>query len=134
MVSAQRARVADPARARAGMGREELVAGYVSARMPGAGVLPDLDLSTLSGSAREAAESRISAGTSAAWSDAAKRVQWCSHPVRLRGSSVTVDTATGAVENFASSNSGGEARVPCGNRRAIDAQPARASMPATPSS
>lgn len=118
MVSAQRARVADLARARAEEGREELVAGYVSARMPGAGVLPDLDLSTLSDTARETAESRIGAGSWSAWTEAAKRVQWCSHPVRLRGSSVTVDTATGAVENFSSSDSGGDVRVPCGNRRA----------------
>lgn len=118
MASELRARVADLARTRSEAGREELVAGYVSARLPGAGVLPDLDLSILPDAAQEAAQSRIGAGSWSAWTDAARRVQWCSHPVRLRGSSVTVDTASGVVENFSSSDASGEVRVPCGNRRA----------------
>ena len=100
------------------MGREELVAGYVSAKMPGARVLPDLDISALTKAAQDAAESRIREGSWSAWSDAAQRVRWCSHPVRLRGSSVTVDLATGALETFSSSDAGRVVRVPCGNRRA----------------
>ncbi|WP_443415648.1 replication initiator [Brachybacterium tyrofermentans] len=98
---------------------DALLAGYVSSRMPGAGTLPDLDLGELSDSARETAEMRARTGRWAAWSESAARVGWCSHPLRLRGSSTTVNSGTGAVESFSSSQSpDGFVRVPCGNRRA----------------
>lgn len=101
------------------MERDELVAGYVSAGMPGAGCLPDLDLGSLSAAAAETVDWRVRQGAWSAWSDAAARVGWCSHPVRLRGSSLTADTSTGVVEAFSSGDApGGIVRVPCGNRRA----------------
>ena len=98
---------------------EALLAGYVSSRMPGAGALPDLDLTVLPPAARQAADRCVRTGRWAEWSEAASRVGWCSHPVRLRGSSKAVDTRTGLVETFSSSQShDGVVRVPCGNRRA----------------
>jgi hypothetical protein len=53
------------------------------------------------------------------WSQAAARVGHCSHPVRLRGSSVTVDQATGEVlSSYASADEpDGVTRIKCGNRR-----------------
>lgn len=98
---------------------EALLGGYVSSRMPGAGALPDLEVANLPPAARLAAERCVRTGRWSQWSEAASRVGWCSHPVRLRGSSTAVDTRTGLVETFSSSQAhGGEVRVPCGNRRA----------------
>ncbi len=55
-----------------------------------------------------------------AWADALARVGNCSRPVRLRGHSDTVDTATGEVVDSYRSDTGplGVTHVRCGNRRA----------------
>ena len=54
------------------------------------------------------------------WASTAARVGFCSSPVRLVGSSVAVDPASGEVlRSYASSDeSGGVTFVRCGNRRA----------------
>jgi hypothetical protein len=61
------------------------------------------------------------AGTSegAAFADAAARVGYCAHPVRVRGASTTIDKTTGeVVASYSSAGEvGGVTRIPCGNRR-----------------
>lgn len=54
------------------------------------------------------------------WSTAAARVGFCAHPIRLMGSSATVDRATGEVTSTFSSADAPErvTYVRCGNRRA----------------
>ncbi|WP_147068614.1 replication initiator [Terrabacter aerolatus] len=57
-----------------------------------------------------------------AWSEAASRVGHCANPIRLHGSSHTVDTRTGEVlGSFSSKDSPlGVLHVRCGNRRAAE--------------
>jgi len=78
-----------------------------------------LDLSGLSAAALSQATARLLSQDFPAWSDAAARVGHCARPVRLRGSSTTVDTATGEVLASYSSASepDGFTRIRCGNRR-----------------
>lgn len=63
---------------------------------------------------------RLLDGTHEAFADTLARVGNCAHPIRLTGSSVTVDPATGEVLSVFESASQpmGELYVPCGNRRA----------------
>jgi len=64
--------------------------------------------------------SRFLDGTHHALSDALVSVGNCARPIRLTGSSATVDAATGeVVSSFSSADAPlGELLVPCGNRRA----------------
>ena len=100
--------------------RDQVAAGYISSLLPGAGVLPDIDFYALSESARGSASLRIASGEWSTWARIAARVGWCSNPIRLCGSSKTVDTSTSEVVDRYSSDDllGGELKVPCGNRRA----------------
>ncbi|WP_409483039.1 replication initiator [Arsenicicoccus dermatophilus] len=87
------------------------------AAFPGYGEGAPLDLpSTATGSIL----SRLLDGTHHALADALVSVNNCAHPIRLNGSSVTVDTATGQdVSSFSSADAPlGQLLVPCGNRRA----------------
>lgn len=98
---------------------DDPLAGYVSAQLPGAGMLPDLSRDALPTEAWTAAKALVDGGAWSQWSALAARIGWCTHPVNLRGSSMTRDSATGVVETFASSSApDGLVRVPCGNRRA----------------
>ena len=64
--------------------------------------------------------SHLSSPALADWSAAAARVGFCAHPIRLAGSSATVDRATGEViSSFSSADSLERVTyVRCGNRRA----------------
>src|SRR5689334_6517028 len=55
-----------------------------------------------------------------AFADTAAAVGYCSHPIRLNGSSMTVDTTTGEVvsEYHSADAPMGQLYRPCGNRRA----------------
>ena len=63
---------------------------------------------------------RLVDGTFDAWSSTAAGVNHCAHPVRLTGSSQTIDAATGEVLGSFSSTDAplGVLYRPCGNRRA----------------
>lgn len=90
-------------------------------RFPGFGEDNPLDLPALShpGNARLVA-SRMRDGTMDAFFDALAATGSCAHPVRLVGSSATVDTATGQVISTFDSRELplGTLHRPCGNRRA----------------
>lgn len=79
-----------------------------------------LELEDLSGEALAGIEARLSNGTADAFADAAAAARYCSHPIRLVGSSTTVDARTGEVlGEFSSSEAPlGQLFHPCGNRRA----------------
>lgn len=104
---------------------DHIVAGYISSSWPGAGVLSDIDLNTLSESARQTAVSKIASSEWSLWTNAAARTRWCSNPVSLRGASSVADASTGElVDSFTSAELlGEELKVPCGNRR-VDKCPA----------
>ncbi|MDO5699721.1 MAG: replication initiation protein [Dermatophilus congolensis] len=63
---------------------------------------------------------RLLDGTHEAFADTLAGVHNCTHPIRLRGTSTTIDAATGeVVSSFTSADMPlGELYVPCGNRRA----------------
>ncbi|MGO4596093.1 replication initiator [Terrabacter sp. 2RAF25] len=81
-----------------------------------------LDLSHLDAATEAQVVARLLSRDFDAWSEAASRVGHCAKPIRLHGSSQTVDTATGEVlSSFSSSDSPlGVLHVRCGNRRAAD--------------
>lgn len=87
---------------------------------PGFGEGAPLDLSDVSASAEAGIVARLVDGTFDAWSSTASGVGHCAHPVRLTGSSQTVDVTTGEVlASFASADAPlGVLYRPCGNRRA----------------
>lgn len=88
---------------------------------PGFGEGAPLDVPGLgSASASVVFARRLREGTWSAFADAVASVGNCAHPVRLAGSSVTVDTATGAVLSSFSSDDAplGVLMRRCGNRRA----------------
>ncbi|PJI86574.1 replication initiator [Luteimicrobium subarcticum] len=89
-------------------------------RFPGYGEHAPLDLTDLPAAASRAVVSRLLDGTFDAFSDAAARVGNCAHPIRLVGSSTTVDAATGEIRSSFSSTDAplGVLLRPCGNRRA----------------
>lgn len=87
---------------------------------PGHGEGAPLDLSGLTDAGSAAVVSRLADGTFEAWADTAAAVGYCARPVRLVGSSTTVDTATGEVlDTFSSTDAPlGVLHRACGNRRA----------------
>ncbi|MCG7320808.1 replication initiator [Arsenicicoccus bolidensis] len=90
------------------------------ASFPGFGEGAPLDLSSLSDREHAGLLSRLVDGSHRGLSDAIASVGNCSHPIRLVGSSQTIDRATGEVVSSYSSQDAplGELLVPCGNRRA----------------
>ncbi len=87
---------------------------------PGYGEDAGLELPALSSAATAALVGRIRDRSFEAFADAAAAVGYCARPVRLHGSSTTIDTATGEVlDTFTSADAPlGVVHVPCGNRRA----------------
>lgn len=87
---------------------------------PGFGDTAPLDVAEFSSATTEALIQRITDGSFDAWADTAARVGYCAQPVRLVGSSTTVDATTGQVlDTFSSDQSPlGVVYRPCGNRRA----------------
>ncbi|MDO8152109.1 replication initiator [Isoptericola sp. b408] len=86
---------------------------------PGFGQDAPLDLGDLSLAAVAGITSRLGDRSVGAFSEAAARVGFCSHPIRLKGSSTTIDAATGEVlAKFSSSDAPlGVLYRACGNRR-----------------
>lgn len=86
---------------------------------PGFGEDAPLDLSGLNAAGERAVVSRLLDGTWQAWADTAAGVKYCTRPVRLVGSSSTIDTRTGEViGGFSSADAPlGVLCRPCGNRR-----------------
>ncbi|HSX69047.1 replication initiator [Nocardioides sp.] len=79
-----------------------------------------LELPNMTPAAEAAIVSRLLDGSFDKWADTAAQVGNCANPIRLVGSSSTVDTRTGEVVGTFSSNDAplGVLYVPCGNRRA----------------
>jgi hypothetical protein len=90
------------------------------AGFPGFGEGAPLDLSGLTAAAEAGIISRLRDGTFDAWAQAAASVGYCLRPVRLFGSSITIDVGTGEVlATFSSRETPlGVWYRPCGNRRA----------------
>lgn len=89
---------------------------------PGFGEDAGLDLPALTPDLEQQVIARLTSRNFPAWADAAAGVGHCARPIRLRGSSTTFDTATGAaVSTFASDDLPlGVLHVRCGNRRVSD--------------
>lgn len=87
---------------------------------PGYGQGAPLDLPSLTPDQHTGILSRLLDGTADAFADALASVGNCAHPIRLHGSSTTIDTATGEVlSSFSSTDAPlGVLLTPCGNRRA----------------
>ncbi|MBA2560045.1 MAG: hypothetical protein H0V07_09190, partial [Propionibacteriales bacterium] len=87
---------------------------------PGAGAA-SLDLTPTAQARTEIGELLVSRDFDG-WSEALSRVENCAHPIRLHGSSETVDRATGEiVSSYASSREPfGVTHIRCGNRRASE--------------
>ncbi|MEW1954496.1 replication initiator [Terrabacter sp. NPDC080008] len=81
-----------------------------------------LDLDHLDAAMQPQVIARLLSRDFDAWSEAAARVGHCTRPVRLHGSSQTVDAGTGEVlSSFSSTESPlGVLHVRCGNRRAAE--------------
>ena len=81
-----------------------------------------LDLPALSPHTAKQVSDRLVSRDFDAWSEAVARVGNCAHPIRLQGSSQTVDKLTGEiVASYSSSDEPlGITYVPCGNRRASE--------------
>jgi hypothetical protein len=99
--------------------------GRAPSGFPGFGEAAPLDLSGLPDGAGPDLVSRLLDKTFEAWNDTAARVGFCARPVRLVGSSTTVDAATGEVlGSFASADAPlGVLYRACGNRRADGCPP-----------
>jgi len=95
--------------------RPEAPAGF-----PGFGEDAPLDLTHLTPTAEAGIINRLRDGSLDAWADTAARVGYCARPIRLIGSSSTVDAATGEILGTFTSNETplGVLHRPCGNRRA----------------
>jgi hypothetical protein len=78
-----------------------------------------LDLADLTDAQAAGIVARLRDRTTGAFADAAARTGYCSHPVRLQGSSTTIDAATGEVlSQFSSTDAPlGTLYRACGNRR-----------------
>ena len=87
---------------------------------PGCGDSSGLDLPALSAQTARQVCDRLVSQDFDAWSEALSRVGNCAHPIRLLGSSQTVDKLTGEiVASYSSSDEPlGITYVRCGNRRA----------------
>ena len=87
-----------------------------------AGPVPDaaLDLDGFDAASWADLRSRISDGTAHLLAEQMNRVGFCTHPVRLKGTAWTINTATGEVVDSWSSDAapGGVLVKACGNRRA----------------
>ncbi|EWT06049.1 MULTISPECIES: replication initiator [Intrasporangiaceae] len=83
-----------------------------------------LDLGHLDAATKAQVIARLLSRDFDAWSETASRVGHCAKPIRLHGSSQTVDTRTGEVlSSFSSTDAPlGVLHVRCGNRRAADCQ------------
>ncbi|MGO4363103.1 replication initiator [Terrabacter sp. RAF57] len=81
-----------------------------------------LDLGHLDAATEAQVLARLLSRDFDAWSEAASRVGHCARPIRLHGSSQTIDVATGEVlASFSSADSPlGVLHVRCGNRRSAD--------------
>ena len=79
-----------------------------------------LDLPPLSVALEQQIRQMLASRDFNAWSEALARVGNCSHPIRLRGRSETMDTTTGEIVSWYSSELEplGVTYVRCGNRRA----------------
>ena len=79
-----------------------------------------LDLGDLTASAIGQVRQLLTSRDFDRWADELARVRNCAHPIRLVGSSQTIDTSTGEILSTYSSADeyGGVTRIPCGNRRA----------------
>jgi len=91
-----------------------------STEQPGEG--HPLDLGHLDSATEAQVIARLTSRNFNAWSEAASRVGHCARPIRLHGSSRTIDAATGEVlSSFSSADSPlGVLHIRCGNRRAAD--------------
>ncbi|MEU4454374.1 replication initiator [Nocardioides sp. NPDC023903] len=91
-----------------------------SGSFPGYGEDAPLDLSGLTPAAFNAVGARLLDGSFDAWAETAAAVKYCAHPIRLSGSSTTIDARSGElVGTFSSANAPlGVLYRPCGNRRA----------------
>lgn len=91
----------------------------VQGGFPGFGPDAPLDLGALSAAAVAGIVGRLWDRTTGAFADAVARTGYCSHPVRLTGSSRTIDAATGEiVSEFRSDDAPlGTLFRACGNRR-----------------
>lgn len=78
-----------------------------------------LEFERMSGNLASQVGKRLASKDFGEWSQNLERVHFCSRPVRLRGSSQTVDRSTGEIlSSFGEDTPGGrEIWVPCGNRR-----------------
>ena len=87
---------------------------------PGFGEDAPLDLPAVSAGVEEQLAGLVTSPEFDAWSQALARVGNCARPIRLRGRSTSVDTATGEIAaTYASENEPlGVTHVACGNRRA----------------
>jgi len=87
---------------------------------PGFGEGAPLDLSGLTSAAEAAVVDRLRDGSFAAWADTAAGIGYCTHPVRLTGTSTILDGRTGEVLDVFTSRQAplGVVYRPCGNRRA----------------
>lgn len=90
------------------------------AAFPGHGEDAPLDLPPLTPRVEEQLKDLLVSRRFGAWSEALARVGNCAHPIRLYGTSQTVDTTTGQVVGSYSSADAplGVTHVRCGNRRA----------------
>ncbi|WP_256795835.1 replication initiator [Terrabacter sp. Ter38] len=81
-----------------------------------------LDLDHLDAATEAQVLARLLSRDFDAWSEAASQVGHCARPIRLHGSSQTIDASTGEVlSSFSSADSPlGVLHVRCGNRRAAD--------------
>ncbi|MBO0812107.1 MAG: replication initiation protein [Microlunatus sp.] len=91
-----------------------------STGFPGFGEDAPLDLPGLTNHAANGLLARLKDHTFTAWADTAAAVGYCSHPIRLVGTSTTIDPTTGEVLGEYSSADAplGVLYRPCGNRRA----------------
>jgi hypothetical protein len=94
---------------------------------PGRGADARLDLPSVTAQAKAEITDLLVSPAFDAWSEALSRVGNCAHPIRLHGSSVTVDAATGEVVGSYSSSQEplGVTHIRCGNRRAKSVRRAR---------
>lgn len=90
------------------------------ASFPGHGEDAGLDLSGISARTEAQIIARLLSPEHEAWADTLAKVGNCAHPIRLHGTSTTIDATSGEVLGTHSSESEplGSLHVRCGNRRA----------------
>lgn len=97
----------------------DLMPDLFSGQFPDHGENAPLDLPALDATTAKQIGELFTSPEFDAWSESLAKVKNCVHPIRLHGSTQTVDTATGAVLSSYSSGQEplGITLVPCGNRR-----------------